>query len=326
MDERIVLILTSKKDQSTNNVIKWLIFYKQKYIRINIEDTIYISEIVISNINIDFSIKVNNHFFLYSEIKSIWFWKGNFNIEKNNIEISDDFPYKKQMVRSLAQDRNILLQFINNCFLAKKSLGNIFQSDINKLDVLNYATQIGLKIPNTLITTKKANLIEFHKIHLDIISKAISTAPLYYNLDIGDVHGYTSLIDEKRILGLSDNFPLTLFQNYIKKLYEIRTFYLDGNFYSMAIFSQIDNKTSVDFRDYNYQKPNRTVPYNLPENIENKLKLLIDRFKLNTASFDIAFNIDFEHILFEVNPVGQYGMTSLPCNYNIDRKIAEFLI
>lgn len=325
MEDNIVVLITSKNDQSTNNVIKWLIFFKQKFVRINIEDSVSITEIVISNEKIDFAIKTEFELLFLSQIKSIWYWKGNFNLGKDFFDIRDDFPFKNQILRSLSRDRKKIVEFLNNSFLKIKCLGNIAKVDINKLGVLSYATEIGLKIPNTLITTKKKSLLDFQKINKSIITKAISSAPLFTSVDIGSIHGYTTIIDENIVDNLNDDFPLSLFQSCVNKRYEIRTFYLAGSFYSMAIFSQMDNRTSVDFRDYNFEKPNRTVPHKLPDEVEDKLKLLLERYSLNTASLDLALSTDNEYVLFEINPVGQYGMTSYPCNYNLDKKIAEFL-
>jgi hypothetical protein len=50
------------------------------------------------------------------------------------------------------------------------------------------------------------------------------------------------------------------------------------------------------------------------------------QLNLNTGSIDMAVNTENEYVFFEVNPIGQYGMTSVPCNYNLDKKIAEYLI
>jgi glutathione synthase/RimK-type ligase-like ATP-grasp enzyme len=93
----------------------------------------------------------------------------------------------------------------------------------------------------------------------------------------------------------------------------------------MSIFSQNDEQTKVDFRDYNIERPNRTVPYKLPKDIEDKLSLFMSRMELDTGSIDIIVTPDMEYVFLEVNPVGQYGMTSLPCNYYLDEKIAKCL-
>lgn len=44
----------------------------------------------------------------------------------------------------------------------------------------------------------------------------------------------------------------------------------------MAIFSQNDDQTKVDFRNYNINKPNRNVPFMLPNELESKIKLLMN--------------------------------------------------
>lgn len=40
----------------------------------------------------------------------------------------------------------------------------------------------------------------------------------------------------------------------------------------------------------------------------------------------MIYNNDNDFVFLEINPVGQFGMTSNPCNYNLDKIIAEKLI
>jgi hypothetical protein len=35
---------------------------------------------------------------------------------------------------------------------------------------------------------------------------------------------------------------------------------------------------------------------------------------------------DGREVFLEVNPVGQFGMVSRPCNYQLERKVAELLL
>lgn len=93
----------------------------------------------------------------------------------------------------------------------------------------------------------------------------------------------------------------------------------------MAIFSQNDNKTSVDFRNYNLKKPNRVVPYKLPSYIENKLLKFAKSADLDTGSFDlIVTKKEKEYVFLEVNPYGQFGWLSKNCNYYLEKLIAEY--
>ena len=93
----------------------------------------------------------------------------------------------------------------------------------------------------------------------------------------------------------------------------------------MAIFSQKNEGTVVDFRKYTDGNPQRKVPYKLPKSEEKKLIALMEELDLNTGSIDIIVDINNNYIFLEVNPVGQFGMTSVPCNYYLERKIAKTL-
>jgi glutathione synthase/RimK-type ligase-like ATP-grasp enzyme len=94
----------------------------------------------------------------------------------------------------------------------------------------------------------------------------------------------------------------------------------------MAIFSQLDMQTSIDFRNYNLTKPNRTVPFKLPAHVESKLIQLMSILGQKTGSIDIIVTDEKEFVFLEVNPVGQYGMVSYPCNYELNMKMAEYLV
>ena len=103
-------------------------------------------------------------------------------------------------------------------------------------------------------------------------------------------------------------------------------YYLDENFYSMAIISQSHQQTATDFRKYLTEKPNRSLRFQLPKVIENKLKILMDKVELETGSIDMILTKSGEYVFLEVNPIGQFGMTSYPCNYHLERQIAKTLI
>jgi ATP-GRASP peptide maturase of grasp-with-spasm system len=187
------------------------------------------------------------------------------------------------------------------------------------------AREAGLSVPRTIVTTRKSELARFREENRDIICKAISEAIIISDIDYGYIYNYTHVLSDSTFDKLGETFPVSLFQHKIEKKYELRVFYLNNEFYAMAIFSQADTQTSVDFRRYNHEKPNRTVPYSLPDSIKRCLAALMKVAGLNTGSIDMAVNQNNEYFFFEVNPVGQFGMTSYPCNYYLEKKIAEYL-
>ena len=145
----------------------------------------------------------------------------------------------------------------------------------------------------------------------------------FYNNQISAV-GYTSDINEDFLSSLPKSFGPTLFQKKISKKYEIRSFFLNGKFFSMAVFSQNDPQTKTDFRNYNWKNPNRCVAFTLPNNIAIKLYKLMECLSLDTGSIDIIVDLNGDFIFLEVNPVGQFGMVSIPCNFKLEREIAVF--
>jgi len=197
---------------------------------------------------------------------------------------------------------------------------------VNKILSLEIASDCGLNIPETIVTNSKRELFDFFTLHEgDIICKPISHAGIF-GLNPSYFGAYTSKISEDFIIGLPDHFFPCLMQKYIKKKYEVRTFYLEEKCYSMAIFSQADKQTSIDFRKYNAHNPNRYVPYQLPIEVETKVVAFMRAMDLNTGSFDFIRTEDGSYTFLEVNVAGQFGMVSYPCNYNLERKIAEWLI
>ena len=137
----------------------------------------------------------------------------------------------------------------------------------------------------------------------------------------------TRVITENNINSLTERFFPSLFQKNIEKKYEIRTFILGEESFSMAIFSQLDIQTQEDFRNYNNNRPNRNVPYTLPEELEKSIFRLMRKLGLQSGSIDlIKSSMDNQYYFLEVNPVGQFGMVSKPCNYFLEKKVAEYLI
>jgi ATP-GRASP peptide maturase of grasp-with-spasm system len=195
----------------------------------------------------------------------------------------------------------------------------------NKLLVLERAAAAGLDIPATLVTTHRAELERFAADHAHLITKAVSEARSFY-LD-GRFHVmHTVPVEPADIAALPASFPASLFQEQLAKKYELRVFYLAGECHAMAIFSQNDPQTRIDFRNYNFARPNRNVPYRLPDAVAAAIDALMRGLGLETGSLDLVRTTDGRMVFLEVNPNGQFTMVSKPCNYHLERKVAEAMI
>ncbi|HWY13295.1 MAG TPA: grasp-with-spasm system ATP-grasp peptide maturase [Bacteroidia bacterium] len=315
-----IVILSSPEDQSTSDVIEWLIAKKEKVIRINHKKGIYINKISLNESTTNISFKYNNQIINSKNIKSFWYRRGFIKI--NNIKHSN-LPSK---IRGYLQEEKdaILVFFIYELDL-KAKINSLMRYDINKLYQLAIARNCKLKIPNTIVTNDLKNVRYFLRKNKRIITKSIQSS---FNLQNNEkTYGLmTNTYDSTDIQKSQKQFFITKFQKHIKKRFELRIFYLNKEFYPMAIFSQNNFKTRVDFRNYDMVKPNRTVPYLLPESLRNQLLLLMKKLGLSSGSIDMIVSDSNEYYFLEVNPVGQFGMVSFPCNYFIEEKIANILL
>lgn len=302
----MITIFSIESDQSTNHVIDWLSYYNVEWKRINAEE---VGEKGLEDV-------FNND----RNKKVVWFrkWKKavdyiTCNTDCSYIEINKGKEFEE------------CSKYLFNTLKSKFWLNSPENWAIDKLTQLNKARDVGLKIPSTIFTGHKIELKAFYEKNKALITKNLAANILIIENNEAYMN-YTSSINLEDIESLSDSFYPSLFQKKIEKEYEVRSFYLDGEIFSMAIFSQNDSQTSIDFRQYNLKKPNRNVPYKLSLEIEDKVKNLMNQLNINSGSLDFIKEKDGSLIFLEINPLGQFGMTSYPCNYNIEKKIAEYLI
>jgi len=246
---------------------------------------------------------------------------GHFFVEKG-----DNYHYYQVL-----EETKSLIEFIH--YLVEKesvfSIGSFFSNEVNKLIVLDKAKQHGLDIPESYVLTSKKDLIDLKNrlSNKSLITKAICEG--VYRPDVRENYLYYSYVERltnENIEQFPENFYPSLVQVEIEKQLELRIFFLHDIFFPMAIFSQDVEAAVVDFRSNDHQKtPLKYVPYKMPKMLEVKLLKLMHELNLNTGSIDVLLSKDGKYVFLEVNPVGQYGMTSNPCNYYLDKKIAQLL-
>ena len=327
----MILIFTDRNDYSTVKVMEFLFYLDEPVIRVNREDTVNAQfHIDVSHQNhFEIEFLINEQCVSLSQVKSIWFRRGGFyfkEVSSNKIKKSREI-IKKQINQYLTEEQTTLNEFIYDYLLSdgsRKILGNPMVMNTRKLTVLRKASNLGLTIPKTLVTTKRSDVFEFLNDNKKIITKGIQdnftphTTENIYTC-------WTEVVDKGIAKKLQPQFFPSLFQEKIEKLFEIRVFYLDGQFYSIAIFSQESAKTEVDFRNYNFGVPNRKAAIELPGSLKMKLRKLLEDLRLNTASIDLIYTKSHEFVFLEINPVGQYDMVGKYMNFQLDKKIALWL-
>lgn len=331
----MILIFSEENDLSTIEVAKRLRWYKKEFYIINATENIFKFE-RIDDKGIYFRHNNDDEIINLLDANACWWRRGglgvyNFidrsgrgNILNNKyLEVGEILFRPNGIIES---ETKVLRQYIFNRIYntVKINLGSPNLFDLNRLEIIDIAKKHNLKTPYFEVISN-VNLLSSNRIKDEFVSKAIGNG-IYDIVNGKSYYTYTESHHKNKFQFKSVSIFPSLIMNLVEKKFEIRAFYIDGHFYSMAIFSQSNEQTKVDFRKYNSELPNRNEPFKLPVEIEKKLRLIFKEIGLNTGSVDLILDSDDEYVFLEINPVGQYGMTSEPCNYDLDNIIAKYLI
>lgn len=306
-----ILIFSSESDVSTDYVIDWLWYlYRIKTKRINYET-------FFSNNKYQFFIPFDKKQ-IFENVK-IWVRKLKVDINLTNFQDENEIKVSLDLARDINEFLNSLEYFNtnSNVWFTK------YQQNFNKIKTLLIAQEVGFNIPKTIITNKLKSIRKFKTKYKKVLSKTLSFNS-FLNINSKAYLNYVELIEDTtfELLNEVDILP-SLVQQYIEKAYEVRTVVIGKEIFSMALFSQNDNQTKIDFRKYNFKAPNRYIPYKLPDTVEEKILVLMDKLKLNTGSIDFIVSPEKEIFFLEVNPEGQFGFVSKNCNYALEKVFAE---
>lgn len=323
----MVLIFSASEDASTSVVLDWIHYLGGQFIRIN--DT-HLEELRFSlELNAqDDSLRLvyENESVNIEAITSIWYRRHTGYEPQINIpsEIKS-----KQGLGSYCNKEHIA--FRNALYRAlyrenKKWLNYPAFIYVDKIHVLNVAKRQGLNVPPSLLTNIKEEVIQFCERHGSVIIKPASEVYSFFYKDAFYAMYTSKFCIDDFIKHTPDNFFPVYLQENISKFVEIRTFYLETQCFSMAIFSQKQPETETDFRAGFFRGTARATPFALPVEMEQKITCLMEALNLNSGSIDMILTPEGDYYFLEVNPVGQFGMVSYPCNYFLEKRIAEFLM
>lgn len=316
----MIFIISEKEDHSTSEVIQWLNYYKSKFVRVNEGDQLCLRTIKISNkkeCQLILNSKERGDINL-SEISAVWYRRGGLKFKTPNVDFIQNLELKQQVIRHLIRENNILEDYLQYLLYAIPHIGTFSTRGVNKLVLLDLARQLNIEIPDTFIVSDHKPLDYSQR----FITKSISEV-FTPKIQGKDFITYTEAINH---LPRTSTFFPSLFQTQIDKEADIRVFILRDKVYSMAIMSQGNKQTMIDFRKYLSVNPNRHFQFKLPSEIERKLIELLKRAKLETASVDMILTRDGRFVFLEANPISQFSMTSKPCNTFLEREFALTLI
>ena len=193
------------------------------------------------------------------------------------------------------------------------------------------AAKVGLDIPPTLYTTRPSLAREFHEVVGDsIIYKPFRTYAHVIEATAGQPIRtsilYTRRVNPDDLVESADDIPTpSIFQPYIEKAYELRVVVVGRRLYACAIHSQQSEISREDWRRYDLDNT-PYVPHELPEDVAEKLRALMDALGLVFGSVDMIVTPEGKYVFLEINPNGQFDWVAKRAGLPIYEALADLLI
>jgi ATP-GRASP peptide maturase of grasp-with-spasm system len=319
----MVLIISEKEDITTDRVIDWLCHIGVKgIVRINDGEPIFIEKISLSSYaNPIIALSIKDVAFTLDDIKFFWYRRGAINFEINNQYFFDNNLFNNYLTKFLVQEWRRCKDYIISKLEEKPKLGDYFKANTNKIQNLEKAQSVGFKIPETFISQYKKSLSSYASEMADYITKPISSC-FKCSDDNYELFSGVNAINSNTIDFADCYSSPQLLQQRIEKWIEIRVFVFFDKLFPMAIFSQNNEQTRVDYRTHDFNNVPRSVPFKLPCSIEERVLAFMRSINLTTGSVDLILTPEREYVFLEVNPAGVIDMVATPCNYHIEKEIA----
>lgn len=181
----------------------------------------------------------------------------------------------------------------------------------NKVLQLQAASEMGLRIPKTLVSNNATQIGDF-------------LASLPNEIAVAKALGRTSsIIDAKKMsfkeLNLEEAATVpTIYQEYIEGCRHIRT-----NVFGDQAVSVLIETEMVDWRR---QVPNQLQAIDLPTDLERRLVGVLEILGLRMGIFDLEVTSEGEFVFLEVNPQGQFLFAEPLAQIPLTDIFADFLI
>ncbi|VXC60929.1 MULTISPECIES: grasp-with-spasm system ATP-grasp peptide maturase [Chryseobacterium] len=319
----MILILSDRDEPTTDLVVDWLVFFQKEFVRISSSSPLKIIKIykTLGKFEVIFEI---SHFgkkitIDSKDISAYWYRRSRITTTFSTLEV-DDIDVRNMFHEFIKEEYKSAINIIHRILEHKKHINKISDAfGVDKLHNLQIAEECGLQVPNTILCNNKLDLTKFYNENKkNIITKPIGDSAVFFH---NGFHLYTSKVS---LASISDKFALSLFQENVIKEFELRIFYFNNTFYSSAVLSQLYQDTKIDLKN-SAKTANRIIPFDLPSIIQKKLRYFLEKINVNSGSIDMIYSKNKEYYFLEVNPVGQFEQVSIPCNYNLFQKIAEYL-
>lgn len=193
------------------------------------------------------------------------------------------------------------------------------QRSASKSRQLQIAQQVGLAIPDTLVTSSPADAREFIAQHAGrVIHKAL-TAP-------SDRFLATKRFSEADAAALDDLvLAPTIFQQEIQGSVDLRITMVGPRFFAAEFPTTTLVSPDADWIDNRLDLKLKFRPHALPASVETALTKLASSLGLCFGTIDMKIDASGQYVFLEINPQGQFLYVEILTGMPLARSLAEFL-
>lgn len=185
-----------------------------------------------------------------------------------------------------------------------------------KVRQLQLARQVGLAVPETLITNDPSSARSFVVEHLEhgVIRKALR--------NLAEAPRSTALVTAEDVARIDDvRYAPVTFQEFVPADLDLRVIVVEDEVFTAAIRSapeyQTDYRMGIGSAEF--------TPYKLPDEVAAALLELHRRLGLVYGASDFRLTPDGRHVFLEVNPAGEYLFASERTGQPVPEAIAACL-
>ena len=188
------------------------------------------------------------------------------------------------------------------------------------------AAKLGFKTPETLISNRKNDLLNFIDCNNSVIMKGISGCRIEKRDEESQapLNLMTMMVNRADINKASEKeleICPSLMQTNIKKKYELRIVVIDREIFAFKIPSQDFEYTSTDWRYGNHSLPFTLVE--IEEELQEKILIFMREMQLFSGSIDLIKDINNQYWFLECNQDGQWGWLDMTVNQKISKAFAN---
>lgn len=193
---------------------------------------------------------------------------------------------------------------------------------------LQLAKAVGMKIPETIITTDESHLLKFIENHVRLAYKSVSDGIIYDFDNSGNIIDfkkriYTEILDQRFVIENTDAITSTpaIVQQAVEKISDMRVVVIGKEVFGFEIKGGDINLSDWklnDQADIHYSR------HDLPVNVSDQCIQLIKDLKLDYGAIDFALTID-GYIFFEVNPSGAWLWLEEACQVPMSETLVALI-